>query len=261
MPNKPSLTIVKIGGNVLDDEASLQQLLEDFSEIEGAKILVHGGGKLASRTAEKLGLTPVFSSGRRITDEPMLEVAVMAYAGWISKTITATLQMLGENALGLSGADGNLILAIKRAAEPIDFGFVGDVIGVNSKNLGILIDSGFTPIFSAITHDGAGQLLNTNADTIAAEIAIACSVDYAVSLWYCFEKKGVLSDSENDESVIEKLTFEAYAALREKNAVHSGMLPKLENCFRALQNGVEKIRIGNPGMLRRDAVQFTQIAN
>lgn len=261
MQDKRTLTIVKIGGNVLDDELLLNNVLRDFAAIAGAKILVHGGGKLATRTAERLGLKAVFSEGRRITDASMLEVAVMAYAGWISKSIAAMLQHSGINALGLSGADANLILAVKRAPEPIDFGFVGDVVAVDSGNLSALMEAGFTPVFSAITHDGRGQLLNTNADTIAAEIAMACSSLYEVKLWYCFEKKGVLQNSQNDDSVIQKLTFGNYEKLREQDAVHSGMLPKLENCFRALENGVSNIRIGSPEMLKKDSAIFTEITN
>lgn len=249
MSNKPELTIVKIGGNVIDDAAMLEGFLKDFAAIKGAKILVHGGGKLATRTAESLGITAVFYEGRRITDAPMLEVAVMTYAGWINKSITAALQGLGTNAMGFTGADGNLILAKKRASTPIDFGLVGDVVSVNADLLKVLLNQDVVPVFCAVTHDGNGQLLNTNADTIASPLAVACTGCFDVKLLYCFEKKGVLTDVNDEDSVIKTLTFEDYTKLREKGAIHSGMLPKLENCFNALNQGVAQIGIGSPAMI------------
>ena len=249
MSNKPQLTVVKIGGNVIDDAALLDNFLKDFAAIQGAKILVHGGGKLATRTAESLGITTVFHEGRRITDAPMLEVAVMTYAGLINKTITAKLQALGCNAMGLTGADGNLILSKKRENSAVDFGLVGDVVSVNTELLKTLIIQDAVPVFCAVTHDGNGQLLNTNADTIASSLAMACSGYYDVKLLYCFEKKGVLLDVDNGESVIKTLTFDSYLELREQGAIHSGMLPKLENCFNALSHGVAQIGIGNTTMI------------
>ncbi|MFL9843937.1 acetylglutamate kinase [Flavobacterium rhizosphaerae] len=248
--SKPELTIVKIGGNVIDNPDALKMFLADFAAMKGNKILVHGGGKIATKTAEGLGITAVFHEGRRITDKPMLDVAVMTYAGLINKDIVAQLQAKGCNAMGFTGADGNIILSEKRKNAAVDFGFVGDVVAVNAKLLQVLIQHGVIPVFCAITHDGKGQLLNTNADTIASTLAVACSNYFNVNLLYCFEKKGVLMDSNDDNSVIKSLTFDTYKTLREKGVIHSGMLPKLENCFNALQQGVTKIGIGSPEMLK-----------
>lgn len=250
MENKPSLSIVKIGGNIIDNEQLLSEFLIDFSELEGHKILVHGGGKKASEIAEKLGLKPSFSNGRRITDKAMLDVAVMTFSGLLNKQIVAKLQQLGTNSIGFSGADGNLIQSEKRKNTEIDFGFVGDVIQVNNKLISVLLLQSCIPVFSAITHDGKGQLLNTNADTIAAEIAISLSEEYNVDLLYCFEKKGILLDSENEDSVIEVLDYEKYQILKNDQTIHSGMLPKLENCFKSLNNGVHTIVIGNQKVLK-----------
>lgn len=250
MENKPKISIVKIGGNVIDNEQLLNTFLQDFSEFEGYKILVHGGGKKASEIAEKLGLQPSFVEGRRITDKSMLEVAVMTYSGLINKQIVAKLQQLRTNSIGFSGADGNLILSEKRKNTAIDFGFVGDVISINNSLLSIFLLQNIIPVFSAITHDGNGQLLNTNADTIAAEIAISLSKEYDVKLIYSFEKKGVLLNSEDENSIIEILDFEKFQLLKEEKVIHSGMLPKLENCFKSLANGVQSIIIGNQNVLK-----------
>lgn len=249
MGSKPQLTVVKIGGNVIDDAAALDNFLANFAAIQGDKILVHGGGKLATRTAESLGITAIFHEGRRITDAPMLEVAVMTYAGWINKSIVAKLQALDTNAMGFTGADGNLILSKKRENSTIDFGLVGDVVSVNAPLLKTLLVQDVVPIFCAVTHDGKGQVLNTNADAIAGPLAVACTGYYDVKLLYCFEKKGVLLDVNNEESVMETLTFEKYVTLKEQGAIHSGMLPKLENCFKALNQGVAQIGIGSPAMI------------
>jgi len=254
MENKPGLTVVKIGGNVIDDEAALKAFLADFAALEGYKILVHGGGKIATKTAEGLGIIAIFHEGRRITNAPMLDVAVMTYAGLINKNITAKLQALGNNAMGFTGADGNLILSEKRQNAAVDFGFVGDVVSVADELLKTLLLQNIVPVFCAITHDGHGQLLNTNADTIAAELAVACSAHFDVKLLYCFEKKGVLTDVENEDSVIKNLTFETYRELRTQGAVHSGMLPKLENCFNALNRGVSAIGIGSPDMIKGESI-------
>lgn len=251
---KPQLTVVKIGGNVIDNPASLKTFLADFAALEGYKILVHGGGKIANKTAEGLGITAVFHEGRRITDKPMLDVAVMTYAGLINKDITAQLQALGNNAMGFTGADGNLILSEKRKNAAVDFGFVGDVLAVNADLLNVLVQQNVMPVFCAITHDGNGQLLNTNADTIASTVAVSCSQYFDVKLMYCFEKKGVLMDSENEDTVIKNLTFDAYKTLREQGIIHSGMLPKLENCFNAIDKGVTQIGIGSPEMLKGNSI-------
>lgn len=261
MENKPQLTVVKIGGNIIDDTVALENFLSDFASLTGPKLLVHGGGKLATKTAHSLGIVPVFHEGRRITDAPMLEVAVMTYAGWINKSITAKLQAMQTNAMGFTGADGNLIASKKRESTMIDFGFVGDIKAVNITLLKALIAQGIAPVFSAITHDGNGQLLNTNADTIASVLSIALSESYNVQLIYCFEKKGVLSDIEDDSSVLPKITLDSYRKLKHKGVIHSGMLPKLDNCFEALSQGVSQIGIGGPEMLQKNNSIFTLITS
>jgi acetylglutamate kinase len=259
MENKPLLTVVKIGGNIIDDALALDAFLADFAALEGYKVLVHGGGKLATETAALLGLTAVFHEGRRITDAPMLEVAVMTYAGWINKNMTSKLQALQSNAFGLCGADGNLIISEKRKNAAVDFGFVGDVTGVNVTLLEALLLQGIVPVFSAITHDGNGQLLNTNADTVASALASSLSLAFDVKLLYCFEKKGVLANVEDDDSVIPEITFDTYRKLRHRGTIHSGMLPKLENCFAAISQGVSLIRIGSPDMLKKEKGPYTLI--
>lgn len=259
MENKPKLTVVKIGGNVIDNFDALDSFLRDFASLDGYKILVHGGGKIATKTAEGLGIKAVFHEGRRITDKPMLDVTLMTYAGLINKSIAASLQALGNNAMGFSGADGNLILSEKRKNSPVDFGFVGDVVNVNSQLLKVLLEEAIVPVFCAITHDGKGQLLNTNADTIASTIASGCSNNFEVSLMYCFEKKGVLMDVDNDDSVIKNLTFDYYIQLREQKIIHSGMLPKLENCFDAFSKGVKHIYIGNPDIIKPENTIYTLV--
>lgn len=249
MTNKPKITIVKIGGNVIDDANALSEVLIAFSKIDGAKILVHGGGKEASRLAEKLGLIPQMIDGRRITDAPMLNVVVMTYAGLLNKKIVAQLNSFGSTSIGFSGADGNLILSKKRKKSAIDFGFAGDIVSVNYQLLKTLLSNGILPVFCAITHDGIGQLLNTNADTIAGEIAIALTPFYDVELCFCFEKNGVLMSSEDDASVIEILNGEKYDYLSKIGAIHSGMIPKLNNCFEALEKGVKKVVIGHHSII------------
>ena len=249
MSSKPQLTVVKIGGNIIDDASALDSFLQDFAAIKGAKILVHGGGKLATRTAEKLGISAVFHEGRRLTDAPMLEVAVMTYAGSINKSVVAKLQKHKINALGLTGADGNLILSKKRENTTIDFGLVGDVVSVNAELLKTLLMQDVVPILCAVTHDGNGQLLNTNADAIASALAVACTGYYEVNLLYCFEKKGVLLDMNDEDSAIKNLTFKEYNNLKQQGVIHSGMLPKLDNCFSALEKGVAQIGIGSPAMI------------
>ena len=259
MENKKPLSIIKIGGNIIDSPTELSQFLLDFSKISGNKILVHGGGKSATKMAKSIGLVPQMIDGRRITDQPMLEVVVMIYAGEINKNIVAQLQANNTNAIGFSGADGNLILSSKRNHPTIDYGFVGDVQKVNTPLLATLINSGIVPVFCAITHDGKGQLLNTNADTIASELAIAASEVFEVTLNYCFEKAGVLTDVEDDNSVIEQINSELYTKLKEEGAIHSGMIPKLDNCFNSLSKGVQKIKIGHHGMLQNKEALHTTI--
>jgi acetylglutamate kinase len=255
--------IIKIGGNIIDNPTELSQFLADFSNPEysgeGHKILVHGGGKSATKMAESIGLVPQMIEGRRITDAAMLEVVVMIYAGQINKNIVAQLQANHTNAMGFSGADGNLIKSEKRNHPTIDYGFVGDVKKVNTALLKILLANGIVPVFCAITHDGKGQLLNTNADTIASELAIALSEAFEVTLDYCFEKPGVLFDAEDDSSVILNINQELYSKLKSEKAIHSGMIPKLDNCFHSLFKGVQKIRIGNHSMMHNEDAICTTI--
>jgi len=250
MENKKSVTVLKIGGNIIDNPTDLKQFLSDFSKIDGYKVLVHGGGKSATKMAQSIGLVPQMIDGRRITDTAMLDVVVMIYAGEINKKVVAQLQANNTNAMGFSGADGNLIQSTKRNHPTIDYGFVGDVQKVNTTLLETLISNGIVPVFCAITHDKKGQLLNTNADTIASELAIALSEVFDVTLNYCFEKPGVLYDAEDDSSVIEKINPELYLKLKEEKSIHSGMIPKLDNCFNSLNKGVQKIRIGHHNMLK-----------
>ena len=259
MENNKSVTLVKIGGNIIDDPAELAQFLADFSKIEGYKVLVHGGGKSATKMAENIGLTPKMIEGRRITDAPMLDVAVMIYAGQINKNIVAQLQARNSNAMGFTGADGNLIQSEKRNHPSIDYGFVGDVKKVNTTLLASLLKNNIVPVFCAITHDGNGQLLNTNADTIASELAIALSEVFDVTLNYCFEKPGVLFDAEDDSSVIPIIYQELYSKLKSEKAIHSGMIPKLDNCFNSLAKGVQKIKIGHHKMLQNEDSICTKI--
>ncbi|MFV8339289.1 acetylglutamate kinase [Flavobacterium sp. LB3P21] len=259
MENKKPVTLIKIGGNIIDNPTELSQFLSDFSKIEGYKILVHGGGKSATKMAESIGLAPQMIDGRRITDAAMLDVVVMIYAGQINKNIVAQLQAKNTNAMGFSGADGNLIQSDKRNHPTINYGFVGDVKKVNTQLLETLLSTGIIPVFCAITHDGKGQLLNTNADTIASELAIALSEVFDVTLNYCFEKPGVLFDAEDDSSVIENINQELYSKLKAEKAIHSGMIPKLDNCFNSLSKGVQKIKIGHHRMLQDKTALYTTI--
>ena len=253
------LSIVKIGGNVIENETELTKFLTSFSQMEGPKILVHGGGKLATQLANKLGIGSKLLGGRRITDSETLKIITMVYAGLTNKNIVAKLQSDHCNAIGLTGADGDAIQAHKRPVKDIDYGFVGDVDGVNTKTIGQLLNIGLTPVFCAMTHDGEGQLLNTNADTIASEIAIGMSGDYQTDLYYCFEKKGVLMDIYDENSVVEHITKNSYQKLLDDGVIADGMLPKLENCFHALNKNVHKVCIGDISMLDPKANIFTTI--
>lgn len=253
------VTVIKIGGNIIDNPLELEQFLSDFSKIEGYKVLVHGGGKSATKMAESIGLVPQMIDGRRITDAAMLDVVVMIYAGQINKNIVAQLQSKNNNAIGFSGADGNLIQSTKRNHPTIDYGFVGDVKQVNTKLLATLLENEIVPVFCAITHDKKGQLLNTNADTIASELAIALSEVFEVTLTYCFEKQGVLLDSEDDSSVITEINEPLYAQLKAEKVIHSGMIPKLDNCFNSLSKGVQTIKIGHHSMLQNSNILHTTI--
>jgi acetylglutamate kinase len=243
------LKIIKIGGNIINDDKTLQKFITDFTKLNCPKILVHGGGNLASDLAEQLGIKVNKIDGRRITDQATLDVITMVYAGKISKSIVANLQAKNCNAIGLSGADGNAILSIKRSLNPIDFGYVGDVLKVSTAFVELLLREGIVPVFCAITHDKKGQLLNTNADTIASELAMALANIYQTELYYCFEKKGVLTDVLDENSVIKKLDFSIYKNLKEKGKIADGMIPKLDNSFKALHQKVSKVCIGQPEMI------------
>jgi acetylglutamate kinase len=238
------LSIIKIGGNIIDDESKLAGFLDAFAAVKGKKILVHGGGKLATKLAEGLGIRQQLVDGRRITDAETLKIVTMVYAGTINKNIVAQLQARGCDAIGLTGADGNAILAHKRAHPTIDYGYVGDVDAVNTSLLTSLLLLDKTLIFAPITHDGKGQLLNTNADTIAQELARGLSTTFAVSLVYSFEKSGVLMNAEDDKSIISRINPSYYQELKDQQVIFAGMIPKLDNAFAALRSGVEKVIIG-----------------
>jgi acetylglutamate kinase len=245
--NKPQVTIYKIGGGIIDDTAELLKFLELLAQAPGLKILVHGGGKGASTMMRELGLTPQLINGRRVTDAATLDIVTMFYAGKTNKQVVAELQRVGVNALGLSGADGNVIQGIKRPVKDIDYGFVGDLTpaSVNKNLLQQLLASGLTPVLCPIIHDGHAQLLNTNADTIASAVAVALAEFYSVTLHYCFEKNGVLRDVNDDQSVITEINSVTYAELKQQGIIADGMLPKLENAFAALQQGVARVIIGH----------------
>ena len=239
------LTIIKIGGNIVDKPDALEVFLKDFSKINGPKILIHGGGAIATEMSKKMGIEIKMHEGRRITDYETLKLVTMLYAGLINKQIVSTLQKMGCNALGLSGADGNSIPATKRSPEPIDFGYVGDVDpnNINTSFLKILLARGICPVFCALTHDGNGTLLNTNADTMASSISIALSREYYTKLIYCFEKEGVLSDPDNPDSVIPLITYSSFQRLKEEKKIKEGMIQKLDNAFNAIKNGVAEVVI------------------
>ncbi len=238
------LYIIKVGGNIIDDESKLSSFLSAFASLEENKILVHGGGKLATRLAEQLHIPQQVVEGRRITDAETLKIVTMVYAGYINKNIVAKLQASNCNAIGLSGADGDAILAHKRTHPVMDYGFVGDVDAINTKLIGSLLQQNLAPVFAPITHDQQGQLLNTNADTIAQELAKGLSSDYEVTLIYSFEKEGVLLDIDDDGSVIAVVDPSSYKKLKTDGKINSGMIPKLDNAFTALNSGVSKVIIG-----------------
>lgn len=253
------LTIVKVGGKIVEEEASLKQLLSDFNSISGNKILVHGGGRSATAMAARLGIETKMVDGRRITDQAMLEVVTMVYGGLVNKKIVAGLQALGCNAIGLTGADLDLIRAKKRAVKDIDYGFVGDVVDVNTSEVRLLLGENVVPIVAPLTHNGYGTLLNTNADTIASELAVAFSKDFAVDLIYCFEKNGVLANPNDDLSVIQMLTRDVYNECKQNGAIAEGMIPKLDNAFNALNNGVSRVMIINAKNLTKPSSTGTTI--
>lgn len=241
--------VIKIGGNIIDDDLKLLSFLKDFAAVPGKKILVHGGGKLATKLAAQLGVQQQMIDGRRITDAETLKIVTMVYAGAINKNIVAQLQANNCNAIGLSGADGNVIKAHKRVHPTIDYGFVGDVDAVNTSLLKSLLEQNITVVLAPITQDGNGQLLNTNADTIAQETAKALSSIYNVDLVYSFEKSGVLLDANDDSTVIKTINPASYKELKEKQLIFAGMIPKLDNAFTALNSGVKRVIIGKAEQL------------
>ena len=241
------LFVIKVGGNVIDNPNLLEAFLQKFASIKGKKILIHGGGKIATRMGDQLGIESKYVNGRRITDAATIDVVTMVYGGLVNKQLVAKLQANGCNAIGLTGADANIIPAVKRPVKEIDFGFVGDVKteDVQAAPLKALLEAGLTPVFAPLTHDGKGQILNTNADTIASSLAIALSTAYNVRLIYCFEKKGVLHDANDDNAVINLIDRMIYEELKADNVLTDGILPKLENAFAAIESGVAEVLIGH----------------
>lgn len=239
--------IIKIGGNVLDDPAALANFVRDFSALPGPKLLVHGGGKIATQLGERLGLTPHYVAGRRITDAATLELVTMVYGGLVNRQLVAQLQAAGCNALGLTGADANILPATKRPVGTVDYGWVGDIHPeqVNTTALRHFWEQGITPVFAPLTHDSTGNLLNTNADTIATVIAQALAPFFQVNLLFCFEKPGILLDPDDDHSVLPEMNRATYRQLQEQAAVSGGILPKLDNAFAAAENGVTRVVIGS----------------
>ncbi len=256
---KNKLNIFKIGGNIIENETELKKLLFLFSKVVGYKILVHGGGKKATELLPKLGIEPKMVDGRRITDTETLDVVTMVYGGLVNKKIVAKLQALGVNAIGMSGADANSIKAHKRPVKGIDYGFAGDVDGVNDHAISNLLNLELTPVFCALTHDQKGQLLNTNADTIAAALAVGLSNHFETTLNYCFELNGVLENIEDKDSVIRNINSATYQELIKKGIIANGMLPKLHNCFQALEQGVNEVCIGNLGLFDKENENYTRL--
>lgn len=237
------ITVVKIGGNVIDNPEALKRFLREFAGLEGPKILVHGGGKLATRLAERLELKVQMVDGRRITDKGTLDVVTMVYAGLINKQVVAGLQAAGCNALGLSGADGNAVTARRRDPHPVDYGFVGDIERVDSELLQRLLEGGIVPVFSAIMHDGRGTLLNCNADSVASAVALGAARIAPTELVFCFEKAGVLREQDDETSLIPEITASTYPGLKADGTVSKGMIPKIENALKAVEQGVRSVTI------------------
>lgn len=244
------LTLIKVGGKIVEEEATLCRLLQDFAAIEGHKVLVHGGGRSATKIAGQLGIESVMVNGRRVTDAGMLKVVTMVYGGLVNKNIVAGLQARGVNALGLTGADMNLMRSDKRPVGEVDYGFVGDVKEVDTEALSFLIRRGIVPVLAPLTHDGHGHLLNTNADTIAGEAAKALAKAFDVTLVFCFEKKGVLRDENDDESVIARIDEAAFRRYVSEGVIQGGMIPKLENAFEAIRAGVRQVVITQASEIR-----------
>lgn len=239
------LTIIKVGGKVVEDQQALDLMLDQFKRISGYKLLVHGGGTMATSLANQLGVETTMVEGRRITSSAMLDVVTMVYGGLVNKRIVAGLQTRNCNSLGMTGADMSLVRARKRPVQTIDYGFVGDVEEVNTRELRLLLNENVVPVIAPITHDGKGLLLNTNADTMAAELAADLAAFYNVFLFYCFEKRGVLLDPANDSSVIYELDYHQFEEYKTQGIISSGMIPKLENAFKAKKRGVKEVLITN----------------
>ncbi len=240
---KDKLTIIKVGGKIVEEEASLNSLLRDFAAIDGFKLLVHGGGRSATKVAASLGIETKMVDGRRVTDDAMLDVVTMVYGGLVNKKVVARLQALGVDALGMTGADMDIIRSHRRPVKSVDYGWVGDVDRVNGEALSALLRSGVVPVIAPLTHDGDGHLLNTNADTMAGETAKGLAPYFDVNLVYCFEKPGVLRDENDDSSVIPEINRELFLSLKEEGIVSGGMIPKLENALSAVDAGVCRVII------------------
>lgn len=261
---KEKLTIVKIGGAILENETALDDLLAAFVQLEEKKLLVHGGGIIATQLARDLGMKEEKIEGRRITNDQMLDVVVMTYGGLLNKKLVAKLQAKSENSMGLTGADANCMLAVKRPVKNgIDYGWVGDIISVNDSILSELLKKGIIPVLAPLTHDGQGHLLNTNADTIASEVAIALSKHFDVQLNFIFDQKGVMKDIKDPESLIKSMDRSKYQELKEIGAITDGMIPKLDNAFRTIQQGVSLVRLLNSQALSQlqnpDFDEYTSI--
>lgn len=248
---KETLFVIKIGGNVIDEKKKLLSFLKNFSSIKGKKILVHGGGKIATAIGDKLGIQSKYIDGRRITDDETIDLVTMVYAGLVNKKIVAVLQSLQCNAIGLSGADANVLPAKKRLVKTIDYGWVGDVnaTGINASAWQIFIDNNLVPVVAPLTHDEEGHILNTNADTMAAVLSIALSKLYNVEIIYCFEKNGVLTNIDDETTVITELNAQSYNQLKEEKKLFAGILPKIDNAFDAVTNGVHSVVIGSSDYL------------
>ena len=249
--NKERLLVIKIGGNVIDDSNQLHSFLNEFSNIKTKKILVHGGGKIATRLGEKLGIQSNYIDGRRITDDETIDLVTMVYGGLVNKKIVAKLQSMDCNAIGISGADANLLPAQKRPVKEIDFGWVGDIETnkIKTETWRTLLENNLTPVVAPLTHDTKGHILNTNADTIASAIAVNLSSYYAVTLIYCFEKNGILLDVNDEHSVVKDLNEKKYQQLKETKSLFAGILPKIDNAFEAINKGVQEVVIGNSAQL------------
>ena len=260
---KQNLTVVKIGGNILDDEQALSQVLTHFAILPGYKLLVHGGGKIATELATKLGAPQKMIEGRRVTDSDTLDIITMVYGGLISKTLVAQLHALGLPSIGVSGADGDLIRAVKRPTGAVDYGLVGDIVNVNSDRLINWMNDGLTPIIAPLAHDGHGQILNINADSIATSLAVALSKSFTVSLVYSFEKNGVLLDVNNEDSLLRQINPTSYQKLRADGKIFAGMIPKLDNAFSAVAAGVKQVILGKAQNLPQliEGTAGTRISN